>query len=289
MYDIKQVYPAKSIKETLTLLKEHPGSRIISGGSDLLIKIREGKFSECSLVSIHNVPELKGVFLTDDGSIKIMAATTFSHLENDPIIKKHIKVLGEAAGQVGGPQIRNIGTIGGNISNGVTSADTASTLFCWDAKVEIMSEDGNRILPITEYYLGAGKVDLRPGELLGAIIIDKASYEGYTGCYIKYSQRNAMDIATLGCSVSCKIEDNVIVDVRLAFGVAGPIPMRCIKAEESIKGMKIDDKIYGILSKTALEEVKPRDSWRASKEFRLHLIEELSQRALKSSIEGGLL
>lgn len=287
MYDIHAIYTAKSIRDAVELLSAHPEAMIISGGSDILIKNREGKLAGCSLVSIHDIPELKGVSLTETGDIKIMAATSFSHLTADPIIQKYIPVLGYAADQVGGPQIRNIGTIGGNISNGVTSADTASTLFCWDAELEITGLEGTRLIPITEYYLGAGKVDLRQGELLTAIYIRKPSYEGYTGCYIKYAQRNAMDIATLGCSVSCKCVDNILEDVRLAYGVAAPTPIRCPKAEAIMKGQAIGETLYQAFHKAAEEEINPRDSWRASKEFRLHLAGELAERALRCCIEEG--
>lgn len=141
---------------------------------------------------------------------------------------------------MGGPQIRNIGTIGGNTCNGVTSADSASTLFAWDAIVELTGPEGIRRLPIREFYIKAGKVDIRPGELQTGILIPKQSYQGYRGHYIKYAMRNAMDIATLGCSANVKLSENktVIEDVRIAYGVAGPIPMRAVHAEETGRGKK---------------------------------------------------
>ena len=108
-------------------------------------------------------------------------------------------MLGEAVDMVGGPQIRNIGTIGGNTCNGVTSADSASTLVAYDAIVELSGPEGVRLVPIQSFYIKAGKVDLRPGEIETAILIPQASYRGYHGHYIKYAMRNAMDIATCGC------------------------------------------------------------------------------------------
>ena len=293
MYDIKKIYKATSVKDAIEHLVDDPSALIIAGGSDILIKIHKGKLAGCSLVSIHEIDELRGVSMQDNGDIKIGPLTSFSHITKDLIIKKYIPVLGEAVDQVGGPQIRNIGTIGGNISNGVTSADSASTLFALNAMLEITGPNGSKIISIFEYYLGPGKVDLKNGEILTAIIITKENYENFAGHYIKYAMREAMDIATLGCCVTCKLNDNkdTIKDIHLAYGVAGPIPMRCPKAEKSIMNMKISDEMFDILGKTALTEVKPRTSWRASKEFRLQLVEELCKRSLKEAIKksGGVI
>ena len=228
MYDIKALYEASSVNEAIELMRQHPDAKIIAGGSDVLIKLREGKLAGCELVSIYGIDALRGISMDEDGTLRILPLTSFSHITKDPLINKHIKVLGEAVDMVGGPQIRNIGTIGGNISNGVTSADSASTLHAWDAIVELTSAEGVRQLPIKEYYISAGKVALRPAELLTAILIKKESYAGYKGHYIKYAMRNAMDIATLGCSVNVKLSDDkkTILDARIAYGVAGPVPLR---------------------------------------------------------------
>ena len=202
MYDLKALYEAESVEHAVALLMEHPEAQIIAGGSDVLVQMREGKRAGKELVSIYGIDAMRGVSFEEDGAIRIGSLTSFSHITKDPIIQKYINVLGEAVDMVGGPQIRNIGTIGGNTCNGVTSADSASTLHAWDAIVEITGPEGVRRLPIHDFYIKAGKVDLRPGELQTAIIISKEAYEGYFGHYIKYAMRNAMDIATTGCSVN---------------------------------------------------------------------------------------
>lgn len=286
MYDFNSIYRAKSVEDAINELEKNPESVIISGGSDVLIKIREGKLSGCSLVSINGIPDLKGIFMDENESIVIKPATNFTSITNNPIIQKYIPVLGEAVDQIGGPQIRNMGTIGGNICNGVTSADSASTLFTLNAKLEITGKDGKKIISINDFYVSAGKVDLKPPEILTAIIIEKENYENHYGHYIKYAMRNAMDIATLGCAVLCELSDDKksLKDLRLAYGVAGPVPMRCLKTEELLKGQVISGDLFKKLSESAKSEVNPRTSWRASKEFRMQLVEELCIRALKKSI-----
>ncbi|GAA0180237.1 xanthine dehydrogenase FAD-binding subunit XdhB [Clostridium sediminicola] len=291
MYDIEKIHRATSVEDTIQYLVANPDAVIIAGGSDVLIKIREGHLSGCSLVSIYGLDELRGISMLEDGTIKIGPLTSFSHVTKNQIIQKYIPVLGEAVNEVGGPQTRNIGTIGGNISNGVTSADSASTLFALNARLEITGPNGKKVIPISEYYVGPGKVCLQNGEILTAIYITKENYENFSGHYIKYAMRNALDIATIGCSVSCKIneEKDAVEEVHIAFGVAGPIPMRCPKAEDAIKGMKISDEMFDIFSSTVLTEVRPRNSWRASKVLRVQLIKELSKRCLREAIKkcGG--
>lgn len=291
MYDFSALYEARSVEDAIRLRAEHPEAVLIAGGSDVLIKMREGKLAGCALISIYMLDELRGVRLDPDGTLRILPLTSFSHVTKDPLIQKYIPVLGEAVDQAGGPQLRNIGTIGGNTCNGVTSADSASTLHAWDAVIELSGPDGVRRVPIKDFYIKAGVVDLRPGEIQVAIRIEKPSYEGYAGHYIKYSMRNAMDIATIGCSVNVKLsaDKTVIEDARIAYGVAGPVPMRAPHAEAAAKGQKVCAETVEAFANAVKDDVNPRDSWRASRDFRLHIAVELARRALSESIRlaGG--
>ena len=114
MYDIKALYEAENVQDAIRLLTEHPQAQIIAGGSDVLVQIREGKRAGVELVSIYGLDELRGVSLEEDETLRIGSLTSFSHITKNELIQKYIPVLGEAVDMVGGPQIRNIGTIGGN-------------------------------------------------------------------------------------------------------------------------------------------------------------------------------
>ena len=291
MYDLAALYEANSVEEAVALRLQHPEAQIIAGGTDVLVQMREGKRAGKALISIFGIDALRGVTLEADGTIRIGSLTSFSHITRDPIIQQYINVLGEAVDLVGGPQIRNAGTIGGNTCNGVTSADSASTLFAWDAVVELTGSQGVRRLPIRDFYIKAGVVDLKPDEIQTAILIPKAAYEGYFGHYIKYAMREAMDIATTGCSVNVKLslDKKTIEDARIAYGVAGPIPMRAETAEAAAKGKPVSKETVSAFAKAVLEDVHPRDSWRASKAFREHIAVELARRCLTESIRlaGG--
>ena len=291
MYDIKALYEAQSVSHAIELLTAHPEAKIIAGGSDVLIQMREGRLAGCELVSIYGLDELRGISMDEDGTIRILPLTSFSHITRHPIIQEHINVLGEAVDMVGGPQIRNIGTIGGNTCNGVTSADSASTLHAYDAIMEITGPNGVRQMPIREFYIKAGKVALEHNELLTAILIRRESYEGYKGHYIKYAMRNAMDIATTGCSVNVKLsaDKKTIQHARIAYGVAAPVPMRAMSPEAAATGKPVSMETVQAFGEAALQDVNPRTSWRATKEFRLHLAKELAMKALIEAIKlsGG--
>ena len=289
MYDIQSIYQATSVDDAIRALQADPSAIVIAGGTDVLIKIREGKLAGCSLVSIHNLTdELSGVTLSPGGDVEIGPLTTFRGVTFSDVIRQTVPVLGEAADMAGGPQLRAAGTIGGNVCNGITSADTASTLVALDAVLRVRGPKGERDVPISEWYQGVGRVALAPYELLVKIIIPRDNYAGYTGHYIKYAQRAAMDIATLGVSCLVKLTDDkkTVDDAALAFGVAGPVPMRAPSAEAAVRGLPIEEAI-SVIGKAALADLNPRTSWRASREFRIQLIEELSPRALREAARKG--
>ena len=293
MYDMKALYEAESVQDAVRLRLEHPEAQIIAGGTDVLVQMREGKRAGKELISIYGIDALRGITLDEAENIRIGSLTSFSHITKDPIIQKYINVLGEAVDQVGGPQIRNAGTIGGNTCNGVTSADSASTLFAWDAIIELTGKDGIRRLPIQEFYLGAGKVDIHPDEIQTAILIPKASYANCFGHYIKYAMRNAMDIATTGCSVNVVLSEDkqTIARARIAYGVAGPIPTRVPTAEAVAAGKPLTKETADDFAAAVLSDIHPRNSWRASKDFREHIAVEMARRCLMESVKlaGGVM
>lgn len=286
MYDIEKYYQAADIDDAVRALCLDPEAVVISGGSDVLIKIREGKLAGCSLVSIHGIKELEGISMEEDQTIVIGPATTFSHITNNKLIQEHIPILGDAVDMAGGPQLRNIGTLGGNVCNGVTSADSAGSLCCLDAILVLKGPGGVREVPVSQWYTGPGRTVRAHDELLIAIKIKKENYQGFGGHYIKYGKRGAMEIATLGCAVTVKLTEDKkrIADLRLSYGVAAPTPIRCRETEKAVVGMEIGEALAEKAGKGALDEVNPRSSWRASREFRLQLVEELGKRAVKQAV-----
>ena len=292
MFDMKWFHEAETVKDAIDWLQKDDDAEIISGGTDVLIRMREGKDAGKALVSIHNLKDLKGIELDTDENIIIKAGTCFYDITNNDIIKKYLPSLAEACDTVGGPQIRQTGTIGGNICNGATSADSASTMtaFCADIVLEGINDE--KIINISDWYLGPGKTVKDRCEVVTKFIIKKDNYKGYSGYYFKYGKRNSMEIATLGCSVLVKLntDKTKIDDIKIAYGVANPTPMRAKTAEQYAIGKDINDKdLYIKFGEEALKDTNPRDSWRASKEFRIQLIKVMANRSLKNAIirNGG--
>jgi xanthine dehydrogenase FAD-binding subunit len=291
MYDMKALYEAQNVADAVALRVAHPEAQIIAGGSDVLVQMREGRRAGRELISIYGIDALRGVSMDAEENLRIGSLTSFSHITRDPLVRKYCNVLGEAVDQVGSPQIRNIGTIGGNTCNGVTSADSASTLHAWEAVVELTGTNGVRRVPIGDFYIRAGQVDVRPDEIQTAILIPRASYENCFGHYIKYGLRNAMEIATLGCSVNVRLsaDKKSIERCRIAYGVAGPVPMRCPGAEAVANGAALTAELPARFARAVVDDINPRDSWRASKAFRQHIAVEMAKRALTRAVElaGG--
>ncbi|WP_455044832.1 xanthine dehydrogenase subunit XdhB [Lancefieldella rimae] len=289
MYDIESLYTATSVDDAVRALAEDPEAIVIAGGTDVLVKIREGKFAGAHLVSIHELhDELDGVALAEDGTVEIGPITWFHHVTTSKVIQDTVPVLGETCDTPGGPQLRVSGTIGGNICNAATSADSASTLYAFGALLDVKGPNGVRTIPIEEWYAGPGKSTKERNEILVKIRIPKDHYEGFTGHYFKYGKRRALEIATMGCCCLVKLspDKKTVDDIRLAFGVAGPTPMRARSAEEQVRGMAVTDAVEKI-GELAAADTNPRDSWRASKDFRLQLIKEMSKRSFVEAARRG--
>ncbi|MBU2513811.1 xanthine dehydrogenase FAD-binding subunit XdhB [bacterium] len=291
MFHIESYEKAESVAHAIELLKNNPQARPIAGGTDVLIRLREGKEGFRHLVDIHGLSDLKQCHILENGSLTIGSGVTFTEATLSDLIKQNIPILVTAASTVGGPQVRNVATFGGNICNGVTSADSASAFMVLNALLQLEGKEGIRQVPISEFYLGPGKVDRKQDEILTKFIITPENYKGYLGHYHKYAMRNAMDIATIGCAAACKIEDNVLKDIRLSYGVAGPVPIRCPQTEQAVKGQSVSLQLINDIKRMVEKDVNPRTSWRASKEFRLQIIRELAGRVVEKIIKdsGGRL
>jgi xanthine dehydrogenase FAD-binding subunit len=152
--------------------------------------------------------------------------------------------------------------------------------------MEYLGPEGSRRVPIKAHYIKAGKTALAHDEILTAIIIPGESYRNCSGCYIKYAMREALDIATLGCSANVRLsaDKSAIERLRLAYGVAGPVPMRAPSAEDAGAGKPASEETIAAAALAALKDINPRTSWRASREFRLQLAEELARRTIRESI-----
>jgi xanthine dehydrogenase FAD-binding subunit len=284
MFNFKSYSRAGSIQEAIQLLGQNPEARLIAGGTDVLVKLYKGKAQFDHLIDIHDIAELNFISQNDDGDLVIGPLTCFTHVAESALIRKHIPVLSEAILTIGGPQVRNMATIGGNLCNGVPSADSATPLIALNAVVTIEGRDGPRQTLLEDFFRGPSRVALEHHEIMTAITVTRANYDGYYGHFYKYAMRGAMDIATIGCSAVCKVENDALADLRLAYGVAAPVPLRCKDTENKTRGRKISPQLLDDIAKSVANDVSPRTSWRAAKEFRLQIIATLAHRVVKQAI-----
>jgi xanthine dehydrogenase FAD-binding subunit len=284
MFNFKSYHKAGSVQEAIQLLQENPEAKLIAGGTDVLIKLHKGKGQFHHMVDIHDIPELNFITLTDEADLAIGPTTCFTSVCESPLVLKHVPVLSAAIRTIGGPQVRNMATIGGNLCNGVPSADSATPLLCLNAQLTIEGPQGLRQIPLEDFFLGPGQVALKPHEILTAITITRDNYDGYHGHFHKYAMRDAMDIATIGCSSVCKVEEGILQDLRIAYGTAAPVPIRCKSTEQKVCGQQVSQKLLDVIAKSVAKDVQPRNSWRAARDFRLQIITTLAQRVVKQAI-----
>ncbi|MDD2371591.1 MAG: xanthine dehydrogenase FAD-binding subunit XdhB [Firmicutes bacterium] len=291
MYDIKKNYQGRTISDVLNIMKENSDVKIIAGGTDMLIKMKERKIKDVEILSIGDIEDLRGIEIDEAGTIVIKAATRFIEIIKNEYILKYIPTLAKACNQIGSPQIRNIATIGGNLCNGAVSADAVPTLLVLEAELHLIDCDGNkRTINVNDFHTGPGKTNLVSGkEILTKIHIKKENYENYSFDYYKYGKRNAMEIATLGCAVGIKLSNdkNIVDDFKIAYSVAAPTPRRCKSIEQLIVGEGVTQDTVNLIKIENISELLPRDSWRASKDFRLQLIKEIGRRTTINAIEAN--
>ncbi|MGL5764524.1 MAG: xanthine dehydrogenase FAD-binding subunit XdhB [Sarcina sp.] len=289
MYDIRGIAEPKTLDEALKILNENQDLTIIAGGTDVLVKLHEERMTDLDLLSIKEIEELRMIKLLSNGTIEIGSMTTFTDIFRSDLLNKKLYILVEAAVSMGGPQIRNNATIGGNVCNGAVSGDSAPALFALNAKLKLRNANTERIVAIEDFYVGPGKVAIEKNEILVSILIEKKDYENINGTYIKFATRKAMDISLMGVAVAIKVNGNKFEDVRVALGVAGPTPLRCANAEVMSKGLEITDENMHLIAKEALKSSRAIDFWNASKDFKNHLVEELTYRGLVESVKrvGG--
>lgn len=168
MFDFASYHRAATLADAINLLADNPQAKLLAGGTDVLIQLHHHNDRYRHIVDIHNLAELRGITLAEDGSLRIGSATTFTQLIEDSITQRHLPALCAAASSIAGPQIRNVATYGGNICNGATSADSATPTLIYDAKLEIHSPRGVRFVPINGFHTGPGKVSLEHDEILVA-------------------------------------------------------------------------------------------------------------------------
>ncbi|ATW27159.1 FAD binding domain-containing protein [Candidatus Formimonas warabiya] len=269
-----------TLEEAVSRLAELESTRILAGGTDVLVQMRAGSSNPGALVDIKKLDALKGFEFSPEKGLVIGALATHSELANSKLIQEKYAILFDGVSRVGSVQIRNRATVGGNLCSALPSADSAGPLLALNAVLEIYGPEGKREVPLDQFYLGTKKTVLKKGEILTRIFIP-AYGKNSGGAYIKFTRRKAMDLALLGVSVFLETEEDqkTCKGARIALTTAAPTPIRAYQAEAVLKGQVLDQELFSQAAAAVLNEAKPRSSWRAPEEFRRRLIKHLVPRA----------
>ena len=279
-----EYHAPRSISEALGLLAEYDGkSRVLAGGTDLLVSMKKREALPEHLISMKGIAELKGIHDEKEG-IKIGALVTLGEIEHSKMIQDKFPVLWDAVQVMASFQVRNLGTIGGNLCSAAPSADTAPPLIVLDASVEIMSSKGKRKVDVENFFKGPGESVLKPGEILTQIMIPHPLKKS-SGAYFKLMRRAAMDLAQVGIAACLSLDsaNKICRGARIALGAVGSTPIRAFKAEQILLNKELSEMVGKEAGKIAAQEANPRSSMRASKEYRSEMIEVLTKRAVMAA------
>ena len=272
----------RSINEALSLLAQHEGeARLLAGGTDLLPKMKRREIEAPKyVIDLKGIPNLDHIEYDDTKGLSLGALTTIHAIETSPVIQHRFSILAQATSTMAAPQVRNRGTVAGNICNAVPSADSVPPLLALEAKLKLMSQKGERILALEDFLSGPNETVLTDTELLAEIQIPPLPAES-RGIYLKLSPKRSMDLATVGVAALVITEDGLCQDIRIALGAVAPTPIRAKRAEGILRGQGFSDELIEKTAQTAAEESRPIDDHRASAEYRRWMVQAMVSRAIK--------
>ena len=278
-----------SVDEALYLFsqyKEH--AKVLAGGTDLLVKMRQRKDMPTYIISLRNVTDLDYVRQDTEGSLRIGALTTHQSILDSNLVKEGYQLLAAACHKIGTPQIRNMGTIGGNLCTASPAADTAPSLIGLGAKVRIRSLNRQRVVAVEEFFVGPGESVIQAGEILTEIQIPNPPLHTHSA-YLKLLPRTAVDVATVGVAVVVTLDSKHrnFVDAKISLGAVAPTPIRARKAEDIIRGKAIADELIEKAGQAAADEAKCISDIRSSADYRKRMVKVLASRALRQAITSA--
>lgn len=277
-----EYYSPVSLDEAFELLTL-PGAKPLAGGTDIIPRMKKELMSVGAAVDIKRIPDLARIE-SKAGKIHIGPLATHAQIADSSLLSSEIPVLPRAALTMAGPQIRNMGTIGGNICNASPAGDLIPPLICLRAEFELSSKDGVRLVAADDFFTGPGTTVLRKGEILTDIVIPTPS-AGYGAVYLKLGRRKAMEIAQVGVACAVELRGRRIENPRIALGAVAPTPVRAHRAEEILAGASIDAEIIFRAAEAAAESCSPIDDVRAPADYRREMVITLTRRAVSAAIE----
>ncbi len=272
---------AASPEEAGNLLKAFgEGARIISGGTDLSVAMKSGGVKVDTLIDVTRIPSLQSVEQREDGVIWIGAAVSYSRLLASPLLRKSTPLLLQAVQEIGSVQIRNLGSIGGNLATASPAGDAIPALMALGAEVVLAGPGGRRRIPIRDFFLGVRRTVLRDDEIIEGVLVPKQA-ENEVGVFLKHGLRKAHAISVVNAAVLLTMDGNTVLDARIALGSVAPTVFLAEEAEKALKGSKLDESAIARAAEAASRAAKPIDDIRGTADYRRHLVKVLVERSLR--------
>jgi CO/xanthine dehydrogenase FAD-binding subunit len=280
-----------SIEEVIKLLKESKNPALLAGGTDVLVEIKKGLRYNDEIISLKEIAELK-LLNKDKNNLYIGAGVTHNEVKKALIIKEKFPALSEAASNIGTEQVRNIGTVGGNLCTGASCCDMAPVLIAYNADVEIASSTKRRVVSLKDFFIHHKETSLAKGEIMTKIIVPIPK-SGVGVSFLKFGLREAASISVASVGVKINSDGKVCTDGCVVIGAVAPTPRISTKAIEVMNNKKITDLIEnsGVLKsigEAAAKDSLPLDDLRGSAEFRKHLVNILTRRAVVTAAKRSL-
>ena len=271
-------YAPDSIEELLEMLKSKPNAKLIAGGTDLLLQMKQGTAQPETVISLKNVEELRGFSVSKNG-YRLGAGMTLRGITRSNELTQNFPGLVYAAGVVASEQIRTLATLGGNICNASPSADMVPPLIALDAVVQLVSNQGQRDLSLSEFFKGPGESILKSGEIMHSIFLPHPSGNMI---YSKHAPRKFMDLAVVGVAVRLAKKNGKINEARVALGAVGPVPFRAEKTEALLAGQTLTTELMLEAGEMAAGECVPIDDIRGSAWYRKRMVKVHVRRNLEA-------
>jgi CO/xanthine dehydrogenase FAD-binding subunit len=281
-----EYFSPKSVREVLEILQSYRGqARIIAGGTDLILEIKEHIRKVKCLVDISEIDLLKKIE-RDGDTIKIGAGVTHSEVASSELVREQAMVLAEAASAVGSPLIRNQGTVVGNVVNAQPAADTAVALFALEAKIEIISKRATRIVPIEKLYKGVGLSKIDSTIEIATAVYFKSLKNNQGSAFVRLAQRKALALPILNVAAVVTAQNDRFSEARVVVAPVAPRPLRSKKAEAILTDAPISPEYINMAAEAVAFEAQPRDSaLRGSAGYRMEMVKVLLVRALRLAIQ----
>jgi len=270
----------KNLEEAIAMRVEHgERSRYIAGGTELVVLMKRGKVKVDYIIELSRLEGLRSLRRVGDG-VSIGPLTTHTEIERSPLFRGPLAALAEASASIREPQVKNLGTIGGNIAIAVPSADTAPPLLVFDAVLTLRGKNGVRKVPISEFFVSPYRTVLGLDELLEEIRVPDPG-PAFGSAFYKLGRHHNLGLTVVSVAASLKLEGGVIAQARVAMGSAAPTPRRVVDAEAMLVGSKPDVSIFREAGRLVAQSAEPRvGSIRGSPEYKREVLPVLTERAL---------